>query len=107
MLTNTRLVIRNYATATKTTTSTTQSANNCTAEYTVRLLTTVTTQYTLYRITESLCLSVVEHSLSSMSSSQATCLYDSFQMPFEGSPDAEKIKFQVVMRRFTLEPSVI
>jgi len=55
----------------------TQSTNNCIAKQAVRLLTTVTTQYALHKITESQCLLVVEHSLSSMSSSQATCPYDS------------------------------
>ena len=73
--------------ATKATTSTTQRSpvlmhctqltNRCIAEQAVRLLTTVTTQYALHKITESQSLSVVEHSLSSMSLSQATCPYDS------------------------------
>jgi len=73
--------------ATKATTSTTQRSpvlmhctqltNRCIAEQAVRLLTTVTTQYTLHIITQSQRLSVVEHSLSSLSASQATCPYDS------------------------------
>ena len=62
----------------------TQSRNSCTAEQTVHLFMTVTTHYTLYIITESKCLSVVQHS--SMFSSQATCPHNSSR-----TPDAGKI----------------
>ena len=64
--------------------------NNCTAEQTVYLFTTITAHYSWYKITESHCLSVVQHSLSSMSSPQVTCLYD-LSGHLMHSVDAEKI----------------